>query len=435
MNRIVLLLTICCLAFSVGAQNSPEPIKLVDVLLSPSHADWNYKTGEKAEVDVRVLRCGVPVPGVEISYAFGPEMMEAETKERVLLTDGTGKINMGTSRAPGFRELNVSVQVDGKTYSNQVKLAFSPEAIEPTVENPADFDTFWTGAVAAARTADWAVETERLAEFCTDRVEVFLLSLNTGVGPKRVYGYLCKPAGDGKYPVLFSPPGAGVKPMTVSTAFAEQGFISLSIEIHGISPRLDAESYRQVSSAFGDYMLSNLDHRDEYYYKSVYLGCVRCVDYLCSLPGWDGKNVVVTGGSQGGALAITTSVLNEKVTAVAAFYPALCDMTGYLHGRAGGWPHVFRADRQATMATPDRIGTAAYYDVVNFARRIRVPGFYSTGYNDNTCPPTSVLAAFNVVTAPKEVVITPISGHWRFGETNDKAIGFLKQQCGIAPSR
>lgn len=73
----------------------------------------------------------------------------------------------------------------------------------------------------------------------------------------------------------------------------------------------------------------------------------------------------------------------------------------------------------------------AYYDVVNFAKKIKIPGFYSAGYNDNTCPPTTTLSAFNSVKAPKEVVITPISAHWRFGETNDQSIKWLQEKCGI----
>ncbi|OYX83983.1 MAG: acetyl xylan esterase 1, partial [Flavobacteriales bacterium 32-34-25] len=64
-------------------------------------------------------------------------------------------------------------------------------------------------------------------------------------------------------------------------------------------------------------------------------------------------------------------------------------------------------------------------------RKTTVPGFYSTGYNDNTCSPTSTLSAFNSVKAPKEIVITPISGHWRFGETDDKSIQWLQEKCGI----
>ena len=55
--------------------------------------------------------------------------------------------------------------------------------------------------------------------------------------------------------------------------------------------------------------------------------------------------------------------------------------------------------------------TTRYFDVVNFARRVNVPGHYWQGYNDTTCPPTSTFAAFNVIEAPKEVVILPPQGH------------------------
>jgi hypothetical protein len=52
---------------------------------------------------------------------------------------------------------------------------------------------------------------------------------------------------------------------------------------------------------------------------------------------------VVTVGSQGGALSIVTAALDSRVRGLAAYYPALSDVTGYLHNRAGGWPHMFRA--------------------------------------------------------------------------------------------
>ena len=129
-----------------------------------------------------------------------------------------------------------------------------------------------------------------------------------------------------------------------------------------------------------------------------------------SHPKWDGKNLVVTGGSQGGALTITTAGLDPRVTALAPYYPALSDMAGYLKGRAGGWPHLFK-DEKDGHRTPAKIRTAAYYDVVNFARRVKAPGLYSWGWNDEVCPPTSMHAAYNVVTAPKELLLAAETGH------------------------
>ena len=267
-----------------------------------------------------------------------------------------------------------------------------------------------------------------LPQYSTGTVDVFLVNLQNYKKGQRLYGFLCKPKAIGKYPVLFNPPGAGIKSMVPSTSYAEQGFISLAIEIHGISPLLDNETYQNVSAAFGDYTQYRLDDPDTYYYKSVYLGCVRSIDYLCSLPEWDGKNVVVTGGSQGGALSIVTAALEKRVTCLAAFYPALADMTGYLHGRAGGWPHLLNSQNQMLNNTPAKLKTISYYDVVNFARQISVPGFYSWGYNDNTCPPTSVFAAVNSIKADKTISITPITGHWRFEETNQESVNWIKKQ-------
>jgi cephalosporin-C deacetylase-like acetyl esterase len=62
---------------------------------------------------------------------------------------------------------------------------------------------------------------------------------------------------------------------------------------------------------------------------------------------------------------------------------------------------MFALAGEGSHRTPEKIETSKYYDVVNFARRLRVPGLYSWGYNDATCPPTSMYSAYNVITAPK----------------------------------
>lgn len=427
MKKIVCFLsciTACVLLFS----QTPAPLKLVDFVLTPDHANWNYTTGESATVTVTVLKAGVPVKNVVVSYEAGGELLAADKKDKISLAEGTGKIMLGTSVQPGFRYLKTRVTVEGKTYSGEIKLAFSPERIQPTVGQPADFAAFWDTAKAEAAKVPMDAMVTWLPEKSTGTIDVYLVQLQHTRKGQRLYGYLCKPKAPGKYPVLLEVPGAGIKPITPMVSYAERGFITLNIEIHGISPLLSAESYAGISSAFGDYYFHRADNRDQYYYKHVYLGCVRAVDYLCSLPEFDGKNVVVTGGSQGGALTMVTAALDKRVTCLAAFYPALCDLTGYLHGRAGGWPHILGNSNQQYFNKPEVLHTLAYYDVVNFARHIKAPGFYSWGYNDNTTPPTSVFAAVNSVQAPKTIIITPISGHWRFPESNEAAMEWVQQQ-------
>lgn len=427
-SRFVLLfLFLQVSGISANAQ-SPAPIKMVDVILRPDHDDWNYKTNEDATVEITVLKYGVPVQNAQVSLEAGPQLLPTDKREKLTLENGRGKINAGTSRQPGFRRVLVTALVNNHSYTGEVTLAFSPEKILPAITMPDDFTQFWAKAMDESSKIPMDTRLSYMPDLSTYTVDVYLVNLQNYKAGQRLYGYLCKPKTPGKYPVIFEPPGAGIKAIAPNLSLASQGFITFSSEIHGLSPLLDKETYTNISNAFGDYTAYKLDDRDNYYYKRVYLGCLRAIDYLCSLPEFDGKNVLVTGGSQGGALAIVTAALDKRVTAVSAFYPALSDITGYLQGRAGGWPHLLNANNALKHNTPEKIRTLEYYDVVNFAKNLSVPGFYSWGYNDQVTPPSSVFAVVNSIKAPKTIEITPISGHWRFGETNQKSIDWLKKQ-------
>lgn len=134
----------------------------------------------------------------------------------------------------------------------------------------------------------------------------------------------------------------------------------------------------------------------------------------------------MTGGSQGGALSIVTAGLDPRIKFLAAFYPALCDYAGYLHKRAGGWPHYYRN----AQPVANEVETLAYFDVVNFARRVNAPGWYSWGYNDVTCPPTSMYSAYNVIPGAKDLHLYLETGHWTYPEQQSERIEWLKGKCG-----
>jgi cephalosporin-C deacetylase len=62
---------------------------------------------------------------------------------------------------------------------------------------------------------------------------------------------------------------------------------------------------------------------------------------------------------------------------------------------------------------------------VNFARFVKVPGFYSWGFNDTVCPPTTTYSAYNVISAPKQLEIYQETGHWTYPEQNEKSRNWL----------
>jgi len=80
---------------------------------------------------------------------------------------------------------------------------------------------------------------------------------------------------------------------------------------------------------------------------------------------------------------------------------------------------------------PDWVENIAYYDVVNFARQLSMPGWYSWGYNDHVCPPTSMYAAYNSITAPKELHIFHQTEHWTFPEQREDANEWLYEKLKI----
>lgn len=124
-------------------------------------------------------------------------------------------------------------------------------------------------------------------------------------------------------------------------------------------------------------------------------------------------------------MSIITAGPDERIDYLAALYPALSDLTGYLYDRAGGWPRMFRDDFTNKQ---EKIETSKYYDVVNFARFVKVPGWYSRGYNDNTCPLTSMHSAYNVINAPKELHLFQETQHRTFPEQQEMRNNWLLQK-------
>lgn len=431
-NRFLsMLIGAVLFVLSAAAENYPYRSDVLWVTV-PDHADWLYKTGEKAKIEVQFYKYGIPQDGVEVLYELGGDMMPSDTKGTVKLKNGKAVISMGTMKEPGFRDCRLTAKLGGKTYSHHIKVGFSPEKLQPYTQLPSDFNEFWNKTKAEAAQFPLTYTKEYVEKYSTDKIDCYLIRLQLNKQNQCIYGYLFYPKAEGKYPVVLRPPGAGIKtikgPMR-HKYYAEEGCIRFEIEIHGLNPELDEDTFGEISRAFSSrengYLVNGLDSRENYYMKRVYLACVRSIDLLTSLPEWDGKNVIVQGGSQGGALALITAGLDKRVTACVANHPALSDMAGYKAGRAGGYPHLFK--NTVDMDTPAKMKTLAYYDVVNFAKQITVPVYMTWGFNDNTCPPTTSYIVYNVLNCPKEALITPVNEHWTSEDTEYGHLLWIKK--------
>lgn len=424
---------VLAIAVNAVAENYPYRSDYLFVT-TPDHADWTYNVGEKATIKVQLYKYGVPC-NAELAYEVADDMLKADKKGKAQLKNGLAIIDIGTKKRPGFRDLRIVANVDGKEYRHHVKVGFSVSKITPWTKEPADFESFWTKQIESMRSSKLSYTKEIAKEYCTDKMDCYLVKLNAYGRSNYIYGYLFIPknAAKGSCPAVLCPPGAGIKTIKEPLRhryYGENGMIRFEVEIHGLDPRLPQDTFKEISDAFnsGDngYLTNNANNRDRYYMKKVYLSMVRALDLLTSLDEWDGRNLAVQGGSQGGALALVAAALDKRVTLCCANHPALSDMGAYSAGQTGGYPHFNRIDGFLNEQT---LNTLAYYDVVNFARHITCTTRMTWGYNDDTCPPTTSYAVWNTLNCKKESLITPINEHWTSEATERSHYEWIRDHC------
>jgi cephalosporin-C deacetylase-like acetyl esterase len=430
------LLAVITAASAAGAE-AQDRTGVVRLQVVPDRADWTYALGSPASFRVFATRDGHPLALPSVTFKLGPEQQDpTEEKTGPLPAEGAS-VKAAGLKQPGFLRLVATASFEGQDYKALATAGFAPERIAPTVDQPADFDAFWAAGKEALAKLPVDAKLVPMPEVSTGKVDCWHVSLqNVGpdtTGTSRFFGVLCEPKGDGPFPALLHVPGAGVRAYRGAVEMAEKGIITFQVGIHGVPVNLDPDVYAALgAAALSGYNTFNLDERDRYYYRRVYLGCVRANDFLVTRPRYHGRTLGVTGGSQGGALSIVTAALDPRVSFLAAYYPALSDVTGYLHGRAGGWPHMFRDEKRRLAA---RVANVTYYDVVNFARRVKVPGLYSWGYNDETCPPTSMYAAYGVIPGEKSLLLALETGHFTTPEQVRRVNAWLEQRLtGRAPA-
>lgn len=403
------------------------------VTVTPDHQDWNYKVGETVNFVINVRKSGTLLDNVNVDIEAGP-VMYPDVKKSMTLKDGTAKWS-GKMAKPGFYRVTATAHVGGKDYKGLCTAGFSPEKLRPYCQDPKDFDAFWKKALDAARNNDLNPTKRLLPERCTKDMNVYEVSYVNNNWNSRMFGILSVPVKPGKYPALLRVPGAGVRPYSGDTYTAPGKCIVLEIGVHGIPVTMEQNVYDDLhNGALDGYWNFNVAEPDKNYYKRVVTGAVRGVDFIASLPEWDGKTIGVTGASQGGFLSLAVAALDKRITFLGVVHDAMCDYEAELHNVGGGWPHTIYWDMKSGLdknLINLKVEGGRYYDGVNFARRVTQPGWYSFGYNDEVVPPTSSYSTYNIVTAPKTLSVYQMTGHYWYQEQWDEWQDFLRKQMGL----
>lgn len=394
--------------FGYSASRKGEVFIKIDV----DKATRIYNMGESATFLISVEKNGNLISGIAIDYKLGLEGVNHYEAGNRKLINGKSVISAKPLHTPGFLKCVVTLEYEGKSYKEIAVVGFAPDKIIPTSVEPKDFTSFWKEEIIKLEKIPLSPHLELLEKQSTTNVNVYHVNFqNEAVGSK-IYGILCVPKKEGKYPAVVRFPGAGIRPHSGNIELAEKGVITLAIGIHGIPVNMDSVVYSDLyKGVLSKYFQFNLENREDYYFKRVYLGCIRALDFIYTLPKFNGHTLAVTGVSQGGALSIITAALDSRVKFILAYCPALSELTGFFHNRASGWPHLFNDSNHTLSSTNDKIRTAGYYDMVNFAKYVKASGYYSWGFNDEITPATSIYSMYNTILSPKMLFIDPEVSH------------------------
>jgi cephalosporin-C deacetylase len=227
------------LCLNINAQLQSQLIK---VIMAADHKDWTYRVNETARFTVQVIRDGNPVDNAVIDFEAGPEALPDIRKAGMVLKNGKTEFS-GTMKVPGFYQVRVWAVVDGRKYEGLATAGFEPEKIQPTVKDPADFESFWNNAITAAKKISLDPRMTLMPERCTSEANVYHISFQNDAPGSRIYGILAMPKKPGQYPAILTVPGAGIRPYQGNSAIAGRGIITLEIGIHGLPVILDPQVY------------------------------------------------------------------------------------------------------------------------------------------------------------------------------------------------
>jgi cephalosporin-C deacetylase-like acetyl esterase len=285
-----------------------------------------------------------------------------------------------------------------------VGAAVAPTEIPLSTLRPVDFDSFWDGKLALqAKVPIDAVLTPVPTDVPGVEMSIFALD---ALGSK-AHGYVARPTAEGQYPALIMLQYAGVYALNAhaDAEHAAEGWLVLNVDSHDKLPSDPSGNVPTNYNAIG-----NTD-REKSYFLDMYLRDSRVLDYLATRPDWNGKTVVLIGGSMGGQQSIALAGLRpDKVTDVLVCVPSGADTNGDLHGRKAGYPY-WPSD------SPDAMNAALYFDTVNFASRIEAPVMAGFGFIDTVSPPAGVWTMLNQIPGPKEPVPVIDSEHDNFTYT------------------
>jgi cephalosporin-C deacetylase len=301
---------------------------------------------------------------------------------------------------------------------------------------PAGLDAWWAERLREADAAAAPTRLERHEPDVYGPTPVWDVEFS-GARGDRIKAWYLRPAGvDGDDPlpvvVTFIGYGGGRGTPSEHVLLPSAGLAALVMDTRG-------QGARWTTGATGDgpggaelstVMTRGIQKAEEYYYTRLYTDAARAVVEASQLPGADSRRIGVFGISQGGGLALAAAALRpELVRVCAADVPFLCDLRRAVT-LVDSTPYHEVAQFLSNHAdlVDVALDTLDHVDNALLATRIRAETYMSVGLMDDICPPSTVFAAYNAISAPKTIVVNPFGVHQLTRQFDEQRLRFLRQR-------
>lgn len=288
----------------------------------------------------------------------------------------------------------------------------------PEVREPIDFDDFWATTLDESRSAD-AGFTLTPADTPITGITVDDLTFS-GYAGEPIRAWVMRPAhATGPLPTIVEFQGynggrglAGEKLHWAASGYAHV-FMDTRGQGSGWGGGGDTPDPHGSGPAVSGFMTRGINDRRDYYYRRLFTDAVRLVDLVRTLDFVDASRVTLTGGSQGGGIAIAAAALSDGVRAVMPDVPFLCHFRRAVEVTAEEpFTEITRYLAVHREAVEGTFETLSYFDGVNFARRIDVAAYFSVALMDGIVLPSTVFAAYNHVrSTDKSIEVYAFNGH------------------------
>jgi len=435
---ILLFFLLFIIGNTVFAYDGEDDIK---VIVRTDRTDALYKCGEQAVFLISLKMDGksINIGNILVRLTLDGGKKIKEQNIQVRRAPRPLKIS-GTLNEPGILRCTVEFPISNNKYRGYAAAAFAPTLIRTKTERPEDFDEFWLKGQSELKDIPFDARLTLLPEYSNAKHRCFKINL-ANINNTRVYGFLNVPVSsknsrkEAKYSALLKIPGGGVA--APGKPLISNNYLTLYMSVHNYDVGLSKEKYKEFETQYKQlspigssrYYYNGAPNRERYFFRRVVLGIDRVVSYIASRPDFNGKQLIIQGHSQGGFLALAVAGLNRHITGVAANQPGFCDHAGYLAGRKPGAP-------QLVLVSPKDqrekwLKMSAYFDVVNFAGRIKCPVIVSVGFIDLTCSPSSVYSAYNEIKAQKYIMNMPLHGHGSSNQFRQFQKEWIEKRLGV----